>query len=140
LRGRSAGGWGYGIPQPALYIVNAMTYRADHDGQPRAAGHSLGEYNALQAAGAFDFATGLRMVQRRGQLMGRVHGGGMSAVIGLEPSAIEAILAGSEAGRRLDVANFNSFEQTVIAGPKEDLAAVQASLVEAGARAACPWA
>lgn len=131
-----------GFTQPALYVVNAMTYRARiEDGRPApgfAAGHSLGEYNALQAAGAFAFATGLRMVQRRGQLMGRVHGGGMSAVIGLEPSAIEAILAGSEAGRRLDVANFNSFEQTVIAGPKEDLTAVQASLVAAGARACMP--
>ena len=131
-----------GFTQPALYIVNAMTYRArSEDGRPApgfAAGHSLGEYNALQAAGSFDFATGLRMVQRRGQLMGRVHGGGMSAVIGLEPSAIEAILARTDAGRRLDVANFNSFDQTVIAGPKEDLDAVQASLVEAGARACLP--
>jgi malonyl CoA-acyl carrier protein transacylase len=131
-----------GFTQPALYVVNAMTYRARiEDGRPApgfAAGHSLGEYNALLAAGAFDFATGLRMVQRRGRLMGRVHGGGMSAVIGLEPAAIEAVLAGSEAGRRLDVANFNSFEQTVIAGPKDDLQTVQAALVDAGARAVMP--
>jgi trans-AT polyketide synthase/acyltransferase/oxidoreductase domain-containing protein len=131
-----------GFTQPALYVVNALTYRARReDGKPApdfAAGHSLGEYNALQAAGAFDFATGLRMVQRRGQLMGRVHGGGMAAVIGLEPAAIEATLAATEAGRKVDVANFNSFEQTVIAGPKEDLAAVQATLVDAGARAVMP--
>ena len=131
-----------GFTQPALYVVNAMTWRArSEDGRPApgfAAGHSLGEYNALQAAGAFSFETGLRLVQKRGQLMGRVHGGGMSAVIGLEPSAIEAILAGTEAGRRLDVANFNSFEQTVIAGAKDDLAAVQPALTEAGARAVMP--
>jgi malonyl CoA-acyl carrier protein transacylase len=131
-----------GFTQPALFVVNAMTYRARvEDGRPApdyAAGHSLGEYNALLAAGAFDFSTGLRMVQRRGQLMGRVHGGGMSAVIGLEPARIEAILGGSEAGQRLDVANFNSFEQTVIAGPKEDLSAVQQPLVDAGARAVMP--
>lgn len=131
-----------GFTQPALYVVNALTYRARlEDGKPApdfAAGHSLGEYNALQAAGAFDFATGLRMVQRRGQLMGRVHGGGMAAVIGLEPAAIEAALAASEPGRRIDVANFNSFEQTVIAGPTEDLAAVQGGLVDAGARAVMP--
>jgi malonyl CoA-acyl carrier protein transacylase len=70
--------------QPALFVVNAMTFRARHeDGQPApafAAGHSLGEYNALVAAGVFDFASGLRMVQQRGALMGRVggwwHGGG----------------------------------------------------------------
>jgi len=131
-----------GFTQPALFIVNAMTYRARvEDGRPVpafAAGHSLGEYNALLAASAFDFSTGLRLVQRRGQLMGRVHGGGMSAVIGLEPAKIEAILTASDAGRRLDVANFNSFDQTVIAGPKDDLAAVQAPLVEAGARACLP--
>ena len=131
-----------GFTQPALFVVNALTYRARvEDGRPApafAAGHSLGEYNALLAAGAYDFATGLRLVQRRGQLMGRVHGGGMSAVIGLEPGAIEAVLAKSDAGQRLDVANFNSFEQTTIAGPKEDLAAVQPALVEAGARAVMP--
>ncbi len=91
------------------------------DGTPAPAflaGHSLGEYNALLAAGVCDFATGLRLVQQRGQLMGTVRGGGMAAVIGLEPAAIEAVLAASEAGRRLDVANFNSFEQTVDRGPE----------------------
>ena len=86
------------------------------------------------AAGVFDFATGLRLVQRRGQLMGQVRGGGMAAVIGLEPARIEAVLAASEAGRRLDVANFNSFEQTVIAGPKDDLAAVKPQIQEARGR------
>lgn len=125
--------------QPALFVVNAMTYRArsERGSTPPAylAGHSLGEYNALVAAGVFDFATGLRLVQRRGALMGRVSGGGMTAVIGLEPARIEAVLAESEAGRRLDVANFNSFEQTVIAGPKDDLAAVAPALKAAGGRA-----
>jgi malonyl CoA-acyl carrier protein transacylase len=124
--------------QPALYTVNAMLYRARHEsGRPApafVAGHSLGEYNALLAAGAFDFATGLRLVARRGAIMGRVRGGSMAAVIGLAPADIEAVLSQSEAGRRLDVANFNSFDQTVIAGPKEDLTAVEAALVAAGAR------
>jgi len=63
--------------------VNALTYRARQDaGTPASdfvAGHSLGEYNALQAAGVFDFATGLRMVRRRGEVMGQVSGGGMAA-------------------------------------------------------------
>jgi trans-AT polyketide synthase/acyltransferase/oxidoreductase domain-containing protein len=131
-----------GFTQPALYVVNALTYRGRvEDGRPQPdslAGHSLGEYNALLAAGVFDFATGLRLVQRRGQLMGRVHGGGMAAVIGLEPAKIEAVLSESEAGRRLDVANFNSYDQTVIAGSKDDLATVQPALVEAGARASLP--
>jgi trans-AT polyketide synthase/acyltransferase/oxidoreductase domain-containing protein len=124
--------------QPALFIVNALTYRARLDGgaAPPAfvAGHSLGEYNALLAAGCFSFEDGVTLVKARGALMGRVSGGGMSAVIGLEPDRIQQVLQTSEAGRRLDIANFNSFEQTVIAGPKEDLDAVKPALEQAGAR------
>jgi malonyl CoA-acyl carrier protein transacylase len=128
--------------QPALFVVNAMTYRArveDGGAAPEyVAGHSLGEYNALLAAGAFDFTTGLTLVRRRGELMGRVTGGGMAAVIGLEPARIEEILQSSEEGRRLDVANFNSFDQTVIAGPTEDIAASKALFAAAGVRAFIP--
>src|SRR6187397_1092342 len=68
--------------QPALFVVNAMTFRArieDGAAPPQyVAGHSLGEYNALLASGAFDFGTGLTLVRRRGALMGRVSGGGMA--------------------------------------------------------------
>jgi trans-AT polyketide synthase/acyltransferase/oxidoreductase domain-containing protein len=128
--------------QPALFVVNAMTYRARQEsGRPApayVAGHSLGEYNALLAAGVFDFATGLKLVQERGRLMGEVHGAGMSAVIGLDPPKIQAVLEASLAGRLLDVANFNSFEQTVIAGPKPELAEIKAALQEAGARTVIP--
>ncbi len=128
--------------QPALFVVNAMTYRAREAGgaEPPAfvAGHSLGEFNALFAAGVFDFATGLTLVRERGALMARVRGGGMAAVVGLEPSKIEAVLASSDAGRRLDPANFNSFDQTVIAGPKDDLAAVKPDFEAAGVRAYIP--
>jgi len=128
--------------QPALFVVNALTFRARAEsGKPAPdflAGHSLGEYNALLAAGCFDFATGVALVKERGALMGRVSGGGMSAVIGLEPDRIQSVLHESDEGRRVDVANFNSFDQTVIAGPKEDLAAVQPALEGAGARMVVP--
>jgi malonyl CoA-acyl carrier protein transacylase len=128
--------------QPSLYVVNALTYRARLDGGAAApafvAGHSLGEYDALLAAGVFDFGTGLRLVQRRGQLMGRVGGGGMSAVIGLDRKAIQQLLHESEEGRRIDVANFNSQDQTVLAGPKADLAALKPHIEAAGARAVIP--
>jgi len=128
--------------QPALFVVNAMTFRARQEGGAVApafvAGHSLGEFNALLAAGAFDFTTGLTLVRQRGALMGRVRGGGMAAVIGLEPARIQAVLASSDAGRRLDVANFNSFDQTVIAGPTDDLAAVKPDFEAAGVRAYIP--
>ena len=128
--------------QPALFVVNAMTYRARiDDGKPApafVAGHSLGEYNALLAAGVFDFASGVTLVARRGQIMSEVSGGGMAAVIGMEPAAIQQILDSSDAGRRLDVANYNSFDQTVIAGPKDDLATVKPQFEAAGVRAYIP--
>jgi malonyl CoA-acyl carrier protein transacylase len=62
----------------------------------------------------------------------------MAAVVGLEPQRIEEVLAESEEGRRLDVANYNSFDQTVIAGPNDDLAAVQPAFEAAGVRAYIP--
>lgn len=128
--------------QPALYVVSALAWRARlEDGKPRpdfVAGHSLGEYNALLAAAVFDFATGLRLVKARGAIMGQVTGGGMAAVVGLEPRRIEEVLAGSDAGRRLDVANFNAFDQTVIAGPLEDIEAVRGDFQAAGVRAFTP--
>lgn len=128
--------------QPALYVVNALMFRARQDSgaAPPAfvAGHSLGEYDALLAAGVFDFAAGLRLVQRRGQLMGRVSGGGMAAVIGLNPQKIQGILQSSDAGRRVDVANFNSFDQTVLAGPKDDLDTIGPTFEAAGVRAYIP--
>ena len=128
--------------QPAVFVVNALTYRARQSaGSPApayVAGHSLGEYNALLAAGVCDFSTGLELVRERGALMGRASGGGMTAVIGLTPAAIEAALAASDPGRRIDVANFNSFDQTVVAGAREDLAAVEPALKAAGARACVP--
>ena len=128
--------------QPALYVVNAMTYRAKRDDGMAVpafvAGHSLGEYDALLVAGCFDFATGLEMVKERGRLMGQVTGGGMAAVIGMDPSKIQEVLAESDAGRQVDVANFNSFDQTVIAGPKPDLESVQPLFEAAGVRAYIP--
>jgi malonyl CoA-acyl carrier protein transacylase len=124
--------------QPALYVVNALTWRArQEEGRPDpafVAGHSLGEYNALLAAGVFDFGTGLQLVKRRGELMGRVTGGGMAAVIGLTPERIQEVLTQSEAGRQIDVANFNSFEQTVIAGPQDALIAVKPDFQAAGVK------
>jgi len=128
--------------QPALFVVNALTYRARLDAGKAipdfVAGHSLGEYNALLAAGVFDFEAGLTLVKRRGRIMSQVSGGGMAAVVGMEPSAIQALLDTCDEGRRLDVANFNSYDQTVIAGPKDDLAAVKAQFEAAGVRAYIP--
>src|ERR1700733_8040785 len=72
--------------QPSLYVVNALYYYKALRQGPRPsylAGHSLGEYNALHAAGVFDLLTGLRLVKKRGELMSQAKNGGMGAVIGL---------------------------------------------------------
>ncbi|MBF0103655.1 MAG: acyltransferase domain-containing protein, partial [Desulfobacterales bacterium] len=78
--------------QPALYVVNALSYlkKLDEVGKKPdfVAGHSLGEYNALLAANAFDFETGLKLVQKRGELMSKAIGGGMAAVIGFNRDQI----------------------------------------------------
>ncbi|MBJ9987817.1 MULTISPECIES: ACP S-malonyltransferase [Paenibacillus] len=110
--------------QPALYTVNALHYYKkikDTGIKPDyVAGHSLGEYNALLAAGAFEFAAGLRLVQMRGALMSRAAGGAMAAVIGLSEEQIrEALLANQL--ERIDVANLNSPKQIVISGSKADV-------------------
>jgi len=127
--------------QPALYTVNALHYRqhlADGGAPPTwAAGHSLGEYNALQAADVFDFATGLRLVQKRGELMGRVKGGGMLAVIGLHPLRVREILDEAQLDS-IDIANFNTYEQVVLAGPREALDQAAPRCEAAGARHAMP--
>jgi hypothetical protein len=62
----------------------------------------------------------------------------MAAVIGLEPSRIEAVLQESDAGRTLDVANYNSFDQTVIAGPVAAITEVKPQFESAGVRAFIP--
>jgi len=65
--------------QPALFTVNALSYAhcISEETQPDyVLGHSLGEYNALHAAGVFDFETGLKLVEKRGELMSQAKGGG----------------------------------------------------------------
>lgn len=125
--------------QPALFVVNALSYLDRRRQNPVEvdffAGHSLGEYNALFAAGAFDFGTGLRLVKRRGELMARVTNGGMAAVVGLPVDALRTALSEFEA---LDIANVNTHEQVVISGPVEAIQAAGPVLTQAGARAYIP--
>ena len=104
--------------QPALYVVNALSYlkHLQEKGRPDVVlGHSLGEFNALFAAKAFDFKTGLRLVQKRGELMARCEKGGMAAVIGLELEDIKKIIRVRFPD--LDIANINSAQQITISGP-----------------------
>ncbi|WP_338715486.1 ACP S-malonyltransferase [Streptomyces acidiscabies] len=123
--------------QPALYAVEALTYlrRSKEDPVPPdfLVGHSLGEYVALFAAGVFDFATGLRLVSRRGELMGRASGGGMAAVLGLDLGTVQSGLA--DAGLTgIDIANHNGPEQIVLAGPEDELVRARALFEDLGAQ------
>lgn len=123
--------------QPALYVVNALSYRRLLDeGGARpdyVAGHSLGEYNALLAAEAFDFATGLKLVKKRGELMGQADGGGMAAVVGLTEQEVRDVL--KEGGfDGIDVANFNTPSQLVISGLRADIEQAKDAFTEAKAR------
>jgi malonyl CoA-acyl carrier protein transacylase len=127
--------------QPALYIVNALTYlqKTSETGlKPDfVAGHSLGEYNSLFAAGVFDFLTGLRLVIKRGEIMSRISGGGMAAVIGIPPEQIRSLLdqSGFES---IDIANYNSPKQTVISGPKQSIEEVKIIFDKAGVKLFIP--
>lgn len=122
--------------QPALFVVNALTF-LDHlvkTGElPHiVAGHSLGEYNALFAASAIGFETGVRLVKRRAELMAEARDGGMAAVIGLDVEKIRATLD-RQGLDSIDIANLNSPLQTVISGPIADLDRAQSPLEQAGA-------
>lgn len=127
--------------QPALFVVNALTYLARRQaggGVPDYfAGHSLGEYNALWAAGAFDFATGLRLVRERSRLMAAATGGAMAATVGLTGDAVRDVLADHGLGE-IDVANENSPEQLILSGPRELIDSAEAVFRAAGARAYLP--
>jgi malonyl CoA-acyl carrier protein transacylase len=122
--------------QPAMYVVNALSYfsKLDKIQQKPAfvAGHSLGEYNALLAANAFDFRTGLKLVRKRGELMAGVAGGAMAAIIGIRRERISEILY-NFAFDGVDVANYNEPLQTVISGPARDVQDVSAVFKEIGA-------
>lgn len=98
------------------------------------AGHSLGEYAALVAAGALDFPTALRLVQRRGALMATADDGGMAAIIGMDEAALEALCREASAeGAPVVIANYNAPGQLVISGA---VAAVERAMAMAKARGA----
>ncbi|OWO82537.1 hypothetical protein B5C26_09140 [Photorhabdus luminescens] len=110
--------------QPALFVVNILHYLESQEGHGFDAeifvGHSLGEYCALFAAGAFSFETALSIVQERGRYMALCSEGAMAAVIGLKLEQVEDLLATSKFSD-LTIANFNSPTQFVISGDKVEL-------------------
>ncbi|HEX2884624.1 MAG TPA: ACP S-malonyltransferase [Candidatus Limnocylindria bacterium] len=100
-----------------------------------AAGHSVGEYAALVAAGVLELPAALRLVARRGELMAAADAaGGMAAVLGLDRAAVEEIVAATARPTELVVANDNAPGQVVISGAMAAIGAAEAALKAAGAR------
>ena len=125
--------------QPAILLVSALAYDALMSAKPitpiAVAGHSLGEFSACWSAGVFSFRDAIRLVRKRGELMQSAvppGEGAMAAVIGLAPEAVAQACA--EAGGCVSPANFNSPEQTVIAGAAADVGKAMEILKERGAK------
>lgn len=121
--------------QPALYVVNALSYQKklkDGEKEPDyVAGHSLGEYNALQAAGVFSFESGLKFVKKRGELMSEAKNGGMAAILNSSEKQIKEILKEAKL-ETIDIANLNASSQIVISGLREDVNQAQPFFEKAG--------
>lgn len=132
--------------QPTILTVSVAAYRVlEARGMRPAfvAGHSLGEYSALVAAGALDFADAVRAVRRRGTFMQEAvpEGvGAMAAVMGLDPALVAEACAEAAAatGEVVSPANFNSPEQTVIAGTAGAVAKASELVKAKGAKRALP--
>lgn len=110
--------------QPALYVVNALSYAAKLDEgmapPDYLLGHSLGEFNALTVAGCIDFETGLRLVQKRGELMSRATDGAMAAVLNASKDEIESRLRDNRLNN-VFLANYNTPSQIVLSGAREEI-------------------
>jgi [acyl-carrier-protein] S-malonyltransferase len=135
------------ITQPVMLVAGVATYRAwSSAGGARpqwVAGHSLGEFTALVAAGTLGFEDAVDLVRVRGELMrDAVPGGqgGMAAVLGLEDTEMEAVCAAAAEGEVVEAVNFNAPGQVVIAGHRSALARAIEGAKAAGAKRALPLA
>jgi [acyl-carrier-protein] S-malonyltransferase len=137
------------IQQPAILATGIALLRAFRErvviDPSFVAGHSLGEYTALVASGALDFEEAVRLVHARGRFMqeavaeGR---GAMAAVLGLPPGDVERVCDGARAttGGVVAPANYNSPEQTVIAGDATAVELARSRALEEGAKRTIPLA
>ncbi len=130
--------------QPALVAVSVAAWRVlrAETGEPAyVAGHSLGEYSALVAAGSLDFADALRTVRKRGRYMQEAVPpgvGAMAALLRLPAGTLDGILAEAAQGEVVTVANLNSPDQIVIAGHKGAVERAMELAKVAGAKRVVP--
>lgn len=126
--------------QPALYVCSAAALavlKSEGIEPSIVAGHSLGEYSALYAAGVFDFETGLKLVQARGKAMfeaGQARPGTMAALLSLEGDQVNEICRKASAKGCVVPANWNSPGQIVVSGDPDAVAEAVRLAIEAGSR------
>ncbi|HWQ31503.1 MAG TPA: ACP S-malonyltransferase [Blastocatellia bacterium] len=128
--------------QPAILVTSVAVFRVltEQGIQPDfVAGHSLGEYSALVAAGALTLTDAVRLVRQRGELMQQavpVGVGAMAAIMGLDAEQVTAACEAAAQGQICSPANFNSPVQVVIAGNKEAVERAVSECQQRGARKA----
>ncbi len=125
------------VQQPAILLTSiayliALKKRNLLPDADYVAGHSLGEYSALVAAGALSLEDGLQLVRRRGELMQQHGAGAMAAILGMDPDVVAAVAR--DAG--VDVANFNAPDQTTVSGPRAAVEKAMELAKERGAKRA----
>ena len=122
--------------QPAILTVSTIAFHLLENAPKAGAGHSLGEYSALVAAGALTFSDAVQLVHKRGKYMQEAvptGAGKMIAVLGPEVSAIEEAIAAVPTGIK-QVANINCPGQTVVSGDVAGIDALSAELLTRGAK------
>lgn len=125
------------VTQPAVFLHSVILAQSLGIEPDATAGHSLGEFSALVAAGALSFEDGLRLVAKRAEAMQKaceMQPGTMAAIIGLDDKTIEDVCAGIDGV--VVAANYNCPGQLVISGSLEAVNAACGKLKEAGARRA----
>lgn len=126
------------VTQPAIFVHSVLAALTYKDFKPDAvAGHSLGEFSALVAAGVLSFEDGLRLVQARANAMQKAcdeQESGMAAIIGLDDEKVEEIC--SEIDTLVVPANYNTSGQVVISGTMDGIEKAIAAFQESGARMA----
>ena len=132
------------VTQPAIFIHSIIVTEllAEQNICPAmAAGHSLGEYSALVAAGAISFEDGVRIVKQRGELMqhaGETQPGTMAAIIGLTGQDVVEICREARSAGIVEAANFNSPLQVAISGSHEGIARASELAQQRGAKRVMP--
>lgn len=124
--------------QPALYMVSALAYQKEISKGQQVPdfliGNSIGEYNALLAAGVFSLEDGLRLVKKRSELMSKVNGGLMAAVIGLNEKEIISVIEQEKLSDLIEISNYNTSSQMVISGDSDAIATIKPRMEEVGAK------